>query len=101
MGIEVYLIKVSERSLEELLGIVLHNTVNLIGKREADGICGVISKLYKADRITLHEKIMLDRLIQINSPGCWGHTYFYFEPGLIGPRIEYLENLLKQIKDEK
>lgn len=84
------------RSKTELLQLVLDNIDRL-----ESGLCLLIYRLYKEDKISKDEKEILDMIIYWNRPiGEFPGTYYY-PTGNITVRKEYLTSLILKYSKEQ
>jgi hypothetical protein len=67
-----------------------------IHKIKPIGLCFLVYVLHHRNKISQHERLVLNKLIRENKPfGNWIYDCgYYFEPYKIEPRLKYLDHLI-------
>ena len=74
------------------------NILPLFGHTPLKGLCAVVLTMVYCKLLTDEEHERLLFLIRSNRPQF--SLSYYFEPGLLTPRVKFINNIIKNIKDK-
>lgn len=89
------------RSDIELLKILRDFIYGYLNDGKESGLCGAISALFFTRKISSYEKNKLKDLIEYNRPEGAIHKIFWWPPGAIQPRIDFLNKLIEKYENKK
>ena len=87
------------RTLDQLLELMLENQILF-----RSGLCHWAMRLYEEHIISENELWWLEDYIEDNKPSFifrWCYGGFYWKPGRIRPRIEWIKKHIKKIKSKQ
>lgn len=85
----------------ELLKILRNFLYEYLNDGKESGLCGAISALFFTKKISSYEKNKLEDLIEYNRPEEARYKIFWWHPGAIQPRINFLNKLIEKYENKK